>query len=312
MLTDLSIQSLRDRMLLLRSLPAFASLEDGALTLLAEHMRVRSCREGEQLLALGEPVRHAYVVLEGGLRWRRKGRAAVVAGTHDVAGWLTLMARDPDGMEAVAESDGLVLELPADVLEHALEDDFGIVRNSMRLGGLALVSSRGNLPAPPGKPPAFEMGSLRAQRRTLVERLIDMRVVPIFARANVEAMIALVRCTEEVRFEPGDYLWRIGDASTFWVVIEYGRIRCTNPSGEAQDIGANWVLGIMDSIAQIPRAYEARCDTLVIGNRIDLETFMGVMESHFELARDYLAFLARSVLDLQADAREATGKSRAQ
>ena len=61
----------------------------------------------------------------------------------------------------------------------------------------------------------------------------------------------------------------------------------------------------MDSIAQAPRAYEVRADTLVIANRIELESFLGVLESHFELARDYLAFIARTVLDVQASAREA-------
>jgi hypothetical protein len=38
---------------------------------------------------------------------------------------------------------------------------------------------------------------------------------------------------------------------------------------------------------------------------IELETFLGVLETHYELARDYLAFLARTVLDVQAQAREA-------
>ena len=305
MLTDLSIQSVRDRMLLLRSLPGFSPLEDGSLTLLAEHMRVRACRPEDLLLSLGEPLHHVYVVLEGEVRWQRKGRAPVTAGVQDVVGWVTLMSRDPDGLEARAVGEALVLELPSDVLEHALEDDFGIVRNSLRLGGLALLASRGNLPYPPDRPPKFEMGVLRAARRTLVERLIDMRQVPLFARANAEALIAMVRCTEEIRYEPGELVWSIGDPATFWVFVEYGRLRCTNPQGQRQDVGANFVIGIMDAIAQESRAYEVRAETLVIGNRIELESFLGVLETHFELARDYLAFLARTVLDLQADAREA-------
>jgi CRP-like cAMP-binding protein len=305
MLTDLSIQSVRDRILLLRSLPAFGPLEDESLTLLAEHMRLRACRDGEVLLSLGEPVHHVYVVLEGELRWHRKDRAPVLSSSQDVVGWLTLMARDPNGLDARALGDALVLELPGEVLEHALEDDFGIVRNSMRLGGSALLAARGNLPSPRDRPPALEMGVLRPQRRTLVERLIDMRKVPLFARANAEALIALVRCTDEVRFEPGDVVWRIGDAATFWLLVEYGRLQCTNEDGEHQDIGSGFVIGIMDSIAQASRAYEVRADTLVIASRIELESFLGVLESHFELARDYLAFLSLTVLDLQASAREA-------
>jgi CRP-like cAMP-binding protein len=303
MLSELSIQSVRDRMLLLRSLPAFAPLEDHALTLLAEHMRVRSCKPGEVLLALGEPVHHAYVVLEGQVCWRRKGRAAALAERLHVVGWLTLMARDPDGIEATTPEDATVLELPAEALEHALEDDFGIARNSMRLGAGALLQSRDNLPSP-HPPPPFEMGVLRPERRTLVERLIDMRRGPLFARANAEALIALVRSSSEARFEPGTTIWRAGDPATFWLLIEYGRVRCTNEAGKTQELGANFLIGIMDSLAQVPRTYDVVTDTLVVANRIDLESFLGVLETHIELAREFLGFLARTVLDLQASARE--------
>jgi CRP-like cAMP-binding protein len=303
MLSELSIQGVRDRMLLLRSLPSFAPLEDHALTLLAEHMRVRTCRPGDVLLTLGEPVHHAYVVLDGQVRWNRKGRAPTLAQRMDVVGWLTLMARDPDGIEATTPDDAIVLELPAEALEHALEDDFGIVRNSMRLGAGALVQSRDNLPSPDRSPP-FEMGVLRSERRTLVERLIDMRRGPLFARANAEALIALVRSSREVRFEPGSQIWQIGDTATYWYMIEYGRVRCTNQAGRTQEIGANFLIGIMDSLAQAPRSFDAVADTLVVTNRVELDEFLGVLETHIELARDFLGFLAHTVLDLQATARE--------
>jgi CRP-like cAMP-binding protein len=305
MLNELSIQGVRDRVLMLRSLPAFAPLEDHALTLLAEHMRVRSCQPGEVLLTLGEPLHFVYVVIEGEVHWQRKDGTKGTAQRLDVVGWLALMARDPDGANAFTPGEALVLELPAEVLEHAIEDDFGIARNSMRLGATALLSSRDNLPSPE-PPPPFEMGILRPERRTLVERLIDMRRSPLFARANAEALIALVRSSQEVRFEPKSTIWRIGDPSTFWLLIEYGRVRCTNHAGKTQEIGANFVIGTMDSLAQAPRGYEVVTDTLVVANRIDLETFLGVTETHIELARDFLSLLSRSVLALQASRQDIT------
>ena len=301
-----TIQSVRDRMLLLRTLPAFAGLEDEPLSLLAEHLRVRKCRAGEQLLRLGEPVHHVYVVLEGELRWQRKGFAPTVAERQQVVGWLTQMARDPDGMDAAAKVDSLVLELPSEILESALEDDFGLVRNSLRLGATGLCAARAGLPAPLDKPPAVEMGVLRPQRRTLVERLIDMRRAPLFARTNVEALIALLRCSEELRLAPDEYLWRLGEPASSWVILEYGRVRCDNGQGQTQDIGANFVIGIMDALSQSTRSYDARAQTLLVGHRIQLEAFLGILETHFDLAREYLAFLANSVLEMQAQARAAS------
>lgn len=296
MLNELA-QTLRDRMLLLRSLPAFAPMDDEALTLLAEYVHVHRFRADEVLMTLGEPIRHVYVVLDGAVRWRRKDRPSMLAEKQQVVGWLTLMARDANGLEAVADRDTITLELPAEILEHAMEQHFSIVRNMLKLGAGLLVSMRNDLPAPLDRPPSSDKGVLPTQRRTLVERLIDMRRVPLFSRCNAEALIALARASEPLRVEPGTVFWSIGDSANFWIFIEYGRVLCRNARGDSMAIGANFGIGIMDAIAQAPRAFSARAETLVVGNRIDLEAFLGVMESHFDLARDYLALLAQSGLD---------------
>jgi CRP-like cAMP-binding protein len=296
-LSDTSLQSLRDRELLMRSLNGFAALPDEAIALLAEHSRVRAVREGERLLVLGEPIHHVYVVLAGSVRWQRKDRRPQHAGAQQVVGWLTLMARDGNGMDAIVERDSLLLELPADTLELALEDDFAIVRNMLRLGADQLIAARGQLPAHPDRLPPLELGEPRAQRRTLAERMIAMRNVPMFKRCNIEALISLVRTNRELRAEPGEVFWKVGDYAPFWLIVDYGHIRCANAAGQVMDVGSGFVLGIMDAIAQVPRSYSARAESLVIGNRIDLSSFLGVLEMHSELAREFVAFLAFSVLE---------------
>jgi len=289
------IRGVRDHLLLLRSLPAFAPIEDGALLLLAEHARVRRVRAGYRLLHPQEPIRHVYLVLEGSVRWSRKGEPHQVAERHQAVGWIALMARE-EGVEAVAETSTLVLELPADILEHSLEDHFAITRNLLRLGASYLVDLRSGLPAAAGQAPPAQPGVKRAAKRTLVERVMGMRSAPIFKRASVEAVIALARSWQEVRIAPGDDLWGAGDDATFWVLVEYGRIRCS--AGDRHvDVGAGFVLGILDAIGQLPRSYGARAETEVIGSRIDLEGFLGVLETHFDLAREFVAYLARTALD---------------
>jgi CRP-like cAMP-binding protein len=299
MLSDLSIQSLRDRVLLLHSLPAFAPLEDDTLTLLAEHVLVKHCRAGETLLKLGEPIHHVYILLEGEVRWQRAAQAVPsLATAQNVVGWITLMARDPLGMSATVESDAQLIELPAEMLEHAIEQDFSLARNMLRMGADSLVRARGNLPARVDQIAEVQMGEPRKQRRTLVERLIDMRKAPLFANCDIEALVALTRRTRELRAEPGELLWRAGEvAAPFWLFVDYGKVRCTNAAGESMEVGSGWVIGMMDAIAQRPRAYEARAETQVVGERIELEAFLGVLETHVELARDFIAFLAQRVLD---------------
>lgn len=298
MLTDLPIESLRDRSLLLRSLPAFAQLEDETVSLLAEHARLRRFRAGHVLLTAGEPIHHVYSLLEGSVRWRRKGQeGSSLAAQYQVVGWINLMAREPDGIDAVVEEDAVVVELPADVLELTLEVDFGLVRHLLRLGANRLVSLRGELPVTPAQAPPLELGVRPERRRTLVERLIDMRSVSLFSRGNIEGVIALTRRTEDIEVQPGHVFWERGALAPYWVVIEYGHVQCENAAGHTVDVGGNFVIGIMDALAQRPRSYSARAQSVVIGNRMDLSAFLGVLETHFDLARDFLAFLSRTVLD---------------
>jgi CRP-like cAMP-binding protein len=179
-LTNLPMRSVRDQVLLLRSLPAFAPLDDEALALFGEHSRLRPVRAGERLLTLGEPIHHVYVVLSGCIRWQRKDKPENVAGRHQVVGWITAMARDAHGLHAVVSEDGMVLELPTEILERALEQHFSIVRNMLRLGASTLVQRRGLLPVRPERASPVEIGSECGEPKTLVERVIDMRAAPIF------------------------------------------------------------------------------------------------------------------------------------
>ncbi|NUO49366.1 MAG: cyclic nucleotide-binding domain-containing protein [Polyangiaceae bacterium] len=296
MLVDAPILGVRDNLLLLRSLPAFMSIEDAALNLLAEHARVRRVREGERILDPASPIDRVYVVIEGEVRWTRGARTPKVAGRHDVVGWIALMARE-EGIEAIAKTEAVVLELPAETLERALEDHFPIVRNTMRLGAASLVRARGNLPIDKAAAPPAQPGLRRETPRSLVERVMGMRTAPIFKRASVEAVIALARNWTAVRAEPGDILWRVGDDSSHWLIIDYGVVTTTSRDGDSVDVGSGFVLGILDSIARLPRSYEARAATEIVASRIELEGFLGVLETHFDLARDFIAYLAREALD---------------
>lgn len=297
MLTDLPMRTVRDQVLLLRSLPGFAPLDDEALALFGEHSRVRPVRAGERLLTLGEPIHHVYIVLAGCVRWQRKDRPENVAGRHQVVGWITAMAREPNGLDAVVTEDGMVLELPTEILERALEHHFSIVRNLLRLGASTLVRRRGLLPVRPERASPAELGPPGMEKKTLVERVIGMRAAPIFQRCSVEALIALTRAAQEVRYSAGDVLWARGETTAFWVIVEWGRIVCTTESGESVTVGSGFVLGIMDVIALFPRSYQARAETDVIAYRIELSAYLGILEAHHDLARDSLALFAENALE---------------
>jgi CRP-like cAMP-binding protein len=131
----------------------------------------------------------------------------------------------------------------------------------------------------------------------MVELLIQLRKGGIFAGSNIDALIAVARHTPEIRVEPGERFWAVGEPSSFWLRIDYGRVRCTSADGKIVNVAHNFILGIMDSLGGERRSYEARAETRVVAYRTELESFLAVLETHFELARALIAVVSRTLLE---------------
>ncbi len=286
-------ETLRGRLILLRAMESLRALDESSLALLAEHARVRRFPAGARLLTEGRPVDNVYLITAGQVTVTRKGAVLAVVTRGFGAGFTSLIARDPDGVGAVADVDTQTLEVPAEALLDTYERDFAFVRNVLRMQAVGITRMRIGLPADPDNPPEIELGTWRDRERTLVERLMEAQRVPMMARANLDAVIELVRSQVEVRFAEGDFLWRAGDAPTFSLRIDYGRVRCTTPAGRSVDVGSSYWIGTMDCFAGHPRGYDARAVIPVIAYRADFEALLAVLDAHFELALDFIAVLAR-------------------
>jgi CRP-like cAMP-binding protein len=295
-IVEISGETLRGRLILLRSMESLRALEDGSLALLAEHARVRRFPAGAQLLTEGRPVDNVYLITAGQVTVTRKGKVLAKVTRGFGAGFTSLIARDPDGVDVVADTDTQVLEIPAEALLDSYERDFAFVRNVLRLQGRSIAGSRSGLPADPDNPPEVELGTWRDRQLTLVERFIVARRAPMLERANFDAVIEMVRHQVEVRYAAGDYVWRAGEASTFSLRIDYGRVRCITPAGRSVDVGTQYWIGAMDCFAGNPRSYDARAESPVIAYRANFEALLAVLDAHFELALDFIALLARQRL----------------
>jgi CRP-like cAMP-binding protein len=296
-LVDLPLPGVRDRVLLLRSLESFAALDDEAITLLAEHARPRAFGAGEVVLVEGRPVESVHVVIDGQISSRRKGKLLAQVRRARGVGFLSLLARDENGVDAVADQPTRTFEVPAAVVHDAIEENFSFLRNLLRLSGRGLLDRRGGLPANPAAPPAAEVGEYPTRPLTLVERVLDMRSGGIFATGSLEPVVEVARRQEQVEFGPGELLWRAGEPASWSLRVLAGRIECSTPDGRRVVVGKGYVLGNLDALAEHPRSFEARAETRVAGYRSDLESLLSVIESHPELGRELLAVLSRMLLE---------------
>jgi CRP-like cAMP-binding protein len=291
--------AIRDRLLLLRSLEEFGGMDDEGLLLLVENARERTYRAGEYLTRVDEEARVINVVIEGEVVLKRPKLADSVIKQRRAFGLLTVMA-DARNQDAIARVDTRVLEIPVRGYSAALEENFSLLRNALRFLGSLLSRLRHRLPADPKRPPKAEIGEYYENPRTLVEQLIELRKGP-FVHMNIDALVDLARRMVEVRVPAGHVFWKAGDACTYALHVEYGRIHCTIPSGESVDIASDFTLGVMDLWSGQPRSYDAVAETNIIAYRIDYEDFLVISEMHIQVALDMLRGLARQYLAMDQD-----------
>lgn len=287
-----SARGLRDRMLVLRSLPLFEGVDDDGLVLLAEHARTAAYRAGQVLAPEGQVPRFVQVVTAGEVTRARAGQPPELVPPGTPIGVFALMAREP-GSRVVARTDTRTLEIPAAIFEAALDENFSLLRSALRLTGAAVLDSRGNLPADPSIPVLVDEGTYYVEPRSLVERMIELRSGP-FGRMNLDALVDMARHMVEVRPRAGEVLWSAGDVSTHALHIDCGRVRCTAEDGRAVEVGRGFTLGVMDLWGVRRRSYQARAETPVIAYRVEFESFLALLETHVEMGLQTLRGLARA------------------
>lgn len=278
----------------LRSLPLLKDLPPCELAVVTQQARERSFPSGTEVLRPGEPVPSFHVVVEGALRARGGEHGDERVGPGGVVGLLTLLARDEAGLQVVAEEDSLTLEIDADQLADVFEDQSFILHHQIQALARQLLEEREQLPDGAWLAPAQDVPVAGDAPLDLVERL--MLVGPNQNRQSVDALVALVQEARELRFPEGELLWRVGDPSGFSDLIVDGSVTCRLPQGQSFRCGRGYPLGDLESVAAVPRWYDATAEAPLRVLRSRTEVFLDLLEDHFEMATSFLAGLAASTV----------------
>lgn len=287
-----------ERILHLKQLPIIGNLPAADLALVADRMRERFFRKGEWLLREGEPARAFYAVLEGKLHVSREDRTMGHTGPGGVVAAFAILGRDPRGLSVRAEADTLALEIEADAVSAILEENFGIMHHVLREISRQLISQLARQENPWGKVPVPpDPGMARERELDLVERIFFMRHAAPFRRASINALAELSRGFTEVRLEPGTTLWKAGDPAGWVSLVVSGEVTCWSEGGAPQHLGPGAPLGSLEAIAESPRWYSAVTRTQVTALNGPIEGLVDIFEDNFEMAMDYMAFMARWLTD---------------
>jgi CRP-like cAMP-binding protein len=288
--------SILERVLYLKMLDQTGDLRSSDLAVVAELSRERYFSKGTVLFKSGEPVDVIQLIIEGRVEARHDDLQLADMVQGDAVGWLSFLARDPRGIEARAATDVRSLELDAEALMDVLEDRFSLTYGFIKSGSRRLLSL---LVETPWAFRSLRSFDLPAPHREMdfVERIVFLRKVPIFRKSSINALAELSRGLTEVRFDAGTDIWHKGDISGGVFILIDGTVQCrSDADGIDFSLGPGGPLGSLESLAEMPRFYDAKARTEVWALHGSAESLLDVFEDNFEMASDYLQAVAADII----------------
>ena len=285
-----------ERLLHLKRVPMLSGLPGSEVAVIADAATERFFPKGEVVYREGEPVGSLHFVVQGALATHR-GAGVGRVGPGAGVGGLAVFARDPLGSRVVADEDTLTLELDRDTVTEVLEDRFPILHHILREMSRRSIELATRFRLDPGAgTPECPFRAPEGGDIDLVSRIFFLRGMAVFQRASITALAELARAMAQVQFEPGTVLWQEGDAAPGIFLLRSGRVRARGSSGVSFEAGPGFPLGALEALGEVPRWYEAVCETPVVALQGHMGVVVDVFEDHFEVAMDYLEVLAQSTL----------------
>jgi CRP-like cAMP-binding protein len=265
------------------------------------------------MLRSGEPVGGSHLIVEGRVRAVGPEHGDAGLGPGEVLGMLTLLSRSEQGLDAVAETETITLEIDGDDLADVFEDHFDILHNQLKSLSRRMLVERSRMPDGTYLAPAEGLATPPERDLDLIQRLMFMR--RNLRRENIDGLIQVARQAREAHYPGGARLWSRGDSSGFGCVLVRGTVRCAlDDEGRYFRCGPGYPLGNLESLAGEPRWYDAVSETPLVILRSETDVMIDILEDHFEMAIGYLAGLAGGIIQareqrrgLAAPALEAVG-----
>lgn len=134
---------------------------------------------------------------------------------------------------------------------------------------------------------------------TIVEKVVFLQNVDIFADMPAEQLTHLASIAREVSFLPGDVIYKENDPSDSLYVLMEGKVELTKDGQKLLELGAKEALGTWALFENEPRVVSATVKEDVNALRIDRDEFFDLLADNSDLSKWLLRSLFGRVKKLQ-------------
>jgi CRP-like cAMP-binding protein len=243
----------------------------------------------------GEPPDHLYFVVSGEVKLVKPGAADRILGGRSFIGSPDVLLDRPRSRTAVATAPTHILKMRSTDWLDLLEDSSELTRRIVT--NLASAAHALRLRPPPlgGFDEARPSGPQVLRKLNLVERILLLREVPIFARASIQTLTILAEFAAELSVATGDVVPSREGTESRLIIVASGEVAVSlDPHGPESRFGRGSL--VCGSAALNPASrYEARATIPTRAIALSLEDYFDVMVEHFGLARAALMALSEDL-----------------
>lgn len=298
MQSDLAKREYLERLLLLKTFPGLGSVNEGALSVMAERSRLVEFPLGKELYSEGGSVQHLYFIIEGEVVVRRQGVVVHRVGRKGTLGALSTFARSLDAPQAIVERQTVALELEARDTEEIFTDNFDMIW--LALVGVAFESIETRKRAGPsaGFSPEFCPVFPPASRLGLAQKIEFLSSSALFSGTRFDKLALVARESIERRYREGEVLWETGELSAKFLICLDGAIECERPLQRFSfSVGDD--VGLLESLAGCPRWYTARASAAVIALELDANLLLDIFEDDPKTAMRLLSRFSQDLISIR-------------
>ncbi|PKN59401.1 MAG: hypothetical protein CVU56_00730 [Deltaproteobacteria bacterium HGW-Deltaproteobacteria-14] len=301
-MSDRALVTSLERLLALRRSELFRDLPTRDLEVLAGLLREAVFRAGEVIQPADQPATTLHLIVEGAIELVRDEVVRRRVEAPFALGSLAVFAGRDGGTRATALTEVVALRIPADVIAEVVEDHFNVLDQLLRATARQLISEVRLLtgdrvvPGPADRPPCrvFE------RPLDLVERLIFLRRMPMFAPASLDSVAEISTHFRELRYPAGHELWREGERPVDILCLVHGAVRGTTAAHPGVVLYRDYaMLGALSVLGQAPHYQRCVTDTPVVVLAVAGGQILDALEDNFEMAMVLLGGLARETFDVE-------------
>ena len=136
---------------------------------------------------------------------------------------------------------------------------------------------------------------MEQRKLATIEKVIFLKSVDIFSHASIEELGRIAALTDEVRFEPGEAIYREGEPTDAIYLVLKGRVAVEGNGRVVRELGEAQAFGTVAALDRNPAIHTVKAIDPVHALKLSAQDFDDILSLDFELVRAVFHALCRLI-----------------